>query len=220
MWELQTSPAPSPMLEGDGERSLAQLKMLHSLAARINKLNDVREIGEAITSELRDLIDYHNCRVFQLQADGTTLFPIAFRGELSEYQGESFEVLTTAVGRGLTGHVAEIGESYYSPDADADPYAVTIPGTPEVDESMLGVPMIYGDRVIGVVVLSKLGLDQFDQQDLRVLEVLASHTAVALENARLFELEREAAKRARASEARISAILLSALDCVVAMDHE
>src|SRR5207247_3614502 len=37
---------------------------------------------------------------------------------------------------------------------------------------------------------------------------------------RLFELEREAAKRARESEARISAILLSALDCVVAMDHE
>src|SRR5438093_2322790 len=69
-------------------RSVAQLKMLHSLALRLNQLNDVKEIGDAITAELRTLLDYHNCRIYLLQDDGYTLVPIAFRGELLEYKGE------------------------------------------------------------------------------------------------------------------------------------
>ncbi|MFL5798964.1 MAG: PAS domain S-box protein [Actinomycetota bacterium] len=199
---------------------MAQLKMLHSLAAQLNRLTDVRQIGEAIVSELRSLIDYHNSRVFVLDADGETLLPVAFRGELLEYQGETFEALVTKVGYGLTGHVAATGKSYYSPNANDDPFAITIPGTPDIDESLLSVPLIHGDAVIGVVMLSKLGVDQFDDDDLRVLEVLASHAAVAIENARSLQREREAAAAARETEARKTAILDSALDAIVVMDHE
>jgi PAS domain S-box-containing protein len=202
----------------DGVRSLDQLNMLHSLAARLNGLNDVREIGEAITAELRTIVEYHSCRVFVLQPDDRTLYPIAFRGELSEYREETAQALITRVGRGLTGHVAETGNSYYTPDATHDPYATLIADTDELDESILAVPLTSGQRLIGVLVLSKLGLDQFDDHDLRLLEVLGSHAAVAVENARLLGREREAASRARDSEARTNAILQSALDGVVVMD--
>jgi len=183
--------------EDDELRSVAQLKMLHSLARRLNQLNDVQQIGEAITSELRTLIDYHNCRVHLLEEDGKTLLPIAFRGELSEYQGETFDALVLRVGEGVTGRVAQVGQSYYSPNTADDPYAVTIPGTPDVDESLLVVPLRYADRLIGTIALSKLGIDQFDQDDMRVLEVMASHAAVAIENARLLEGERLAALTSR-----------------------
>jgi len=213
------SPDPVPSVTGDS-RSVAQLKMLHSLAAKLNRLADVRQIGEAIVTELRSLIDYHNSRVFVLDADGETLLPVAFRGELLEYQGETFEALVTKVGRGLTGRVAQTGTSYYAPNANDDPFAITIPGTPEVDESLLAVPLTYGDAVIGVVMLSKLGVNQFDEDDLRVLEVLAWHAAVAIENARSLQREREAAAGARESEARKTAILASALDAIIVMDHE
>lgn len=179
-------------------RSVAQLKMLHSLAPRLNRLNDVREIGEAVTAELRTLIDYHNCRIHLLQADGVTLLPIVFRGELTEYEGETFDALITHVGEGITGRVAQTGESFYTPNAAELDWAIQIPGTPEVDESILSVPLLYGDQVIGVISLSKLGIDKFDDDDMRLLEVLASHAAVAFENARLFQMEREAAETSSA----------------------
>jgi signal transduction histidine kinase/putative methionine-R-sulfoxide reductase with GAF domain len=185
-------------VEGAELRSLAQLNMLHSLAARLNLLNDVQEIGDAVTAELRTLIDYHNCRIYLLQADGETLAPIAFRGELTEYAGETYEELVTKVGEGITGRVAETGESFYTPDALKVDFAVQIEGTAEIDESILAVPLRYGDRVTGVIVLSNLGLDQFDEQDMRLLEVLASHAATAFENARLFQGEREAAETSSA----------------------
>jgi hypothetical protein len=70
--------------EHDAERfrSVAQLNMLHSLAATLNSMGTVEEIGEVITAELRTIIDYHNCRVYLLQPDGRVLLPIAFRGTL------------------------------------------------------------------------------------------------------------------------------------------
>jgi PAS domain S-box-containing protein len=202
----------------DGVRSLDQVNMLHSLAARLNGLTDVREIGEAITAELQTIVEYHSCRVFELQSDERTLYPIAFRGELSEYREETAQALVTRVGRGLTGHVAETARSYYTPDATHDAHAMLIADTEELDESILAVPLTSGQRLIGVLVLSKLGLDQFDGHDLRLLEVLGSHAAVAIENARLLGREREAASRARDSEARTNAILQSALDGVIVMD--
>ena len=181
----------------DELRSLAQLRMLHSLAQRLNELNDVRQIGEAITAELHTVIEYHNCRVHLLSEDGQMLVPIAFRGQLSEYQGETFEALLIPFGAGITGRVARTGESHYAPNTAEDPSAVNIAGTPDVDESLIVVPMRYGSNVIGTVALAKLGVDQFDDEDVRLLEVLAAHAAVAIENARLFERERSSAQVAR-----------------------
>ena len=49
---------------------------------------------------------------------------------------------------------------------------------------MLVVPMRYDDAVVGVITLSKLGLHQFDDDDLRLLSILADQAATALESAR------------------------------------
>ena len=63
---------------------------------------------------------------------------------------------------------------------------------------MIAVPLRYGARVTGVVFLSKLGVGQFDESDLRLLEVLAGYAAVSLENARLYESLRLEADHAKA----------------------
>ena len=58
------------------------------------------------------------------------------------------------------------------------------------------MPLRYGARVVGVIVVSKLGLNQFDEDDVRLLEVLAGHAAVAVENASLYESARREAESA------------------------
>lgn len=179
----------------DRVRSVAQLNMLHSLAAKLNSLGDVEEIGAAITAELRTIIDYHNCRVYVLQPDGHTLMPVAFSGDISsEYGKETIENLVSQVGEGITGRVAATRESLLTPDAREVDFAVEIPGTDDILESMLAVPMLAGNDVSGVIVLSSLGYGKYDEEDRRLLEVLASHAAVAVENAKLFQAEREAAE--------------------------
>jgi signal transduction histidine kinase/GAF domain-containing protein len=180
-------------------RFVAQLNMLHSMAARLARLDAVADIGTAITDELRTILDYHNCRVYVLQSDGRTLLPIAFRGEIFyEYEHETLEELIAEVGEGITGWVAEHRTSLLTPDARLVPFAVQIPDTDDILESMLAVPMTVGDSVQGVIVLSSLGYGAFDEEDQRLLEVLASHAATAIANAKLLEAEREAAETSAA----------------------
>jgi signal transduction histidine kinase/GAF domain-containing protein len=176
-------------------RFVAQLNMLHSMAATLASLDDVSEIGAAITEELRTILDYHNCRVYVLEDDGRTLMPVAFRGEIFyEYEHETMEELITQVGEGITGWVAEHRTSVLTPDARLVEFAVQIPDTDDILESMLAVPMTVGDALQGVIVLSSLGYGAFDEEDQRLLEVLASHAAIAISNARLLQAEREAAE--------------------------
>ncbi len=184
-----------PRDPADRFRSVAQLNMLHSLAAKLNSLGDAYEISSAITAELRTIVDYHSCRVYLLQPDGRTLYPVSFRGEMfSDYEKDTVESLITEVGEGITGYVAESRGSLITPDAREVDFAVQIPGTDDVLESMLAVPMAVGDKLLGVITLSMLGYGKFDEEDQRLLEVLASHAAVALQNAKLFQAEREAAE--------------------------
>ena len=178
-------------------RSIAHLKMLQSLSGKLNRLNDVREIGEEIAAELRSLIDYHNCRIFV--TDGADLVPVAFRGELSTSVASlSLDLLRIKIGAGITGRCAELGESIVVGDAVNYEFGQQIEGTPSIEESLLAVPLRYGSHVVGVIVVSKLGLDQFDEDDVRLLEVLAGHAAVAIENARLYEAARREAESATA----------------------
>jgi diguanylate cyclase (GGDEF)-like protein len=173
-------------------RSIAHLKMLQSLSGKLSRLNDVREIGDAIADELRALIDYHNCRVSIV--DGDEIVPIAFRGVLSSRRGKPVQLPRIKPGEGITGKaVAERRSLLVANALDCD-YAVMIPGTEPLEESLLAVPLCYGSRVIGVIVISKLGSDQFDEDDVRLLEVLAGQAAVALENARLYESQRREAE--------------------------
>ena len=45
----------------------AQLQSIQRLGSRLSGLTEVREIGHAIATELRQLIDYHNVRVYRVQ---------------------------------------------------------------------------------------------------------------------------------------------------------
>ena len=62
---------------------------------------------------------------------------------------------------------------------------------------MIVVPMRYDGVTIGVVTLSKLGLGAFDDDDLRVLTILADQAATAVESARLLSRSQALARELR-----------------------
>ena len=166
------------------ETRAAQLGVLQAASARLSRANGVEAIGRAVVEETRGIIDYHNARVYLIEAGGDVV-PIAFEGNVGAYEAVDFELLRCRMGQGFTGWVAQNGTPLLVHDANDDPRGESIPGTDEVDESMLVVPMTYDGTVVGVITLSKLGLRQFDDDDLRLLLILADQAATALESARL-----------------------------------
>ncbi|MBA2718981.1 MAG: GAF domain-containing protein [Chloroflexi bacterium] len=160
----------------------AQLQSIQQLGARLSRLGNEAEIGITIATELRQLIDYHNVRVYRLRGDD--LVPVAMRGQVGEYIDETPEQLAVKFGEGITGWVAQHRIAQNLPNAGTDTRTNTIAGTEDdLDESMLLAPMTYEDQVLGVLVLSKLGLHQFSEDDLRLLVIYASFAAQAFANA-------------------------------------
>jgi diguanylate cyclase (GGDEF)-like protein/excisionase family DNA binding protein len=201
----------------------AQLQSIQQLGARLNRLSSVTEIGLAIATELRQLIDYHNARVYRLV--GEELIPVAMQGQVGEYVDETPDQLRLALGEGITGWVAANRIAQNLGDAAADPRASTIPGTQDdLDESMLLAPMLFDDQVLGVLVLSKLGLNKFTDDDLRLLVIYASFAAQAMANADTTErlrhksLALERQLRSQRELLQITESLLTTLDPRAVLD--
>lgn len=176
----------------------AQLEAVQSVAAQLTRLTSVEEVSAALCTQTQRVVAFDNARVYVLAEDDQTLDPVAFRPHAREYHGESAAGLRVKVGEGITGWVAATGHQLLIADAARDPRAVQVPGSVDLaEESMLLAPLRSEGRIIGVVVLSRLGLNRFSDDELRLLGVLADQAAVAIENARLLgERDRHVAELA------------------------
>ncbi len=162
----------------------AQLEVLQTASARMSRAVTVEEVARTVVEETHGIIDYHNARVYLVELPDTVV-PIAFEGRLGAYEQVDMALLTCRLGEGFTGWVAQHGEPILLNDTNHDPRGATIAGTEDIDESMLVVPMRYDGATIGVITLSKLGLDGFGSDDLRLLTILADRAATAIGSVRL-----------------------------------
>ncbi len=94
---------------------------------------------------------------------------------------------------GLSGHVIRTGRSLRTGDIQEieDELGVVHFGDEEHVTSVLAVPLKLRDKIFGLLSAQSYKPDVYTQDDQRILEMLASHAAIALENARLFRAERE-----------------------------
>ena len=103
---------------------------------------------------------------------------------------------------GMVGHVAATGQTHYAPDVRKDQYYISC----EHDTlSEVAIPLRVGDRLVGVFTASHPEVDGFPRHQLRILQALCDHVAVAVNNARRFQserAERDALDR-EAQEARV-----------------
>jgi signal transduction histidine kinase/DNA-binding response OmpR family regulator len=97
---------------------------------------------------------------------------------------------------------------------------VTAPAEGEDVQSYLGVPIMVGDRVLGVIDVQSLRHDAFDQNNLRILRTLASGLGVALENARLFAETQRLFNEAQEAQKAAETATLAKSTFLATMSHE
>ncbi|PYV78969.1 MAG: hypothetical protein DMG96_05735 [Acidobacteria bacterium] len=105
------------------------------------------------------------------------------------------------VKEGMTGHVAVTGKMHYAPDVRVDPYYIACePST----LSEVAIPLHVEGKLVGVFSTAHHELDAFPPAQLRLLQALCKHIAVAIHNARRYGQERQERERMsrEAQEAR------------------
>ena len=178
------------------EARAGQLAALQAASGRLSRAPSLQAVGRTVVEETRRIIDYHNARVYLIE-EPDQVVPIAFEGRVGAYEHVDLDLLRCTLGEGFSGWVALHGEPLLINDANLDARGQTIFGTDDVDESMLVVPMQYDGTTVGVITLSKLGLGGFDEDDLRVLTILADQAATAVESARLLARSQDLARELR-----------------------
>ncbi len=181
----------------------ARMRSIHDLSARLNRLTDVQAIADAIVAEASTLAAFHDIRIYTVDWEHGTCEPIAFTDRLLG-DGDFRDLLRVDIGPGsFTGWVAANAQPILSNDAMNDERGLTIEGTEEIEESMLVVPMVYEGRSVGVIALSKLGVNQFSTDDLQTMMIFAGYAAQALVNARSYRrLEEQSSQLARQLESQ------------------
>ncbi|HEY8238173.1 MAG TPA: GAF domain-containing protein, partial [Candidatus Limnocylindrales bacterium] len=164
----------------------ARLRAIQDLSARLSSIQDVKGIGDTIVAEARQLIAYDTLRVYRVDHDTGWCEPIAFQGVFMGRTDPEPELLRVKVGEGLTGWVAEHAETLVLGNAHVDERSIVV-GENSGPESMLLVPMKYEGRVRGIIVVSRLGLDRFGDNDETTLSIFAGAAAQALVNAERLE---------------------------------
>lgn len=164
-----------------------------------DELETLIDIGKALTSHLTREDVY---RVV-MEKVGNLLRPQAWSLLiLDEHTKElCFEIVVSPatdqltgtrlqLGTGIAGWVAESGASLLIPDISKEArfYSRIDKRVGFVTHSVVCVPLVSNDRIIGVIqLLNGLGHGQFTEQDQRILSTIADFSAIAIENSRLHQ---------------------------------
>ncbi len=195
--------------------AITNANLLQEARARADRLAALQEIGETIARErdlrralnaiadrLQTLIPYDACGIFLCQGDSLTAE--VWRGAFGQA-----EPPLVRLGQGITGWVAETGTPQLVNEADRDPRALAIPGTPPRREALLAAPLVAGDRILGVVTLARYedlrphGSAPFDPAELDILTTFAHQAALAIEKTRLIHEALSRAESLAALNARL-----------------
>ncbi|HIQ04070.1 MAG TPA: GAF domain-containing protein, partial [Anaerolineae bacterium] len=126
------------------------------------------------------------------------------------------------VGTGLTGLIVAEKRPLlirnFEEEQEHLPQPARLWGTMKTPASWLGVPMLNGDRMVGVISVQAYRPHAYGEEEQLLLSTIADQVAVAVENARLFEAEREQRELAEALEEAV-AVLSSTLQPEEVLDR-
>jgi sigma-B regulation protein RsbU (phosphoserine phosphatase) len=161
-------------------RQARSLLLLNEIARELTSILNVDEVLKRIGELLNRVIDYQMFSILLLNSDGTKLrhrFALRFRENIHLKHD-------IPLGRGVVGYAAEHREAVLVPDVRKDQRYIQL--NPETS-SELAVPLIYKDKVIGVLDLEHTRQGFFTEDHRRTMITLAAQIAIAIENARLYE---------------------------------
>src|SRR5947207_13032578 len=161
-----------------------QLTTLFALGREVTAVLDLNDLLQKIPQLIARLTKFTAFAVYLLDPRRDEL-TIAYS---IGYPEEVARTLRVKVGHGLVGAAVQEGRPLVVNDVHSDPrYVEAVPGS----KAELVVPLRRKGRVIGALNLLSDTADQFSEADEAILRQFAAHVAVAIENARLFEHERE-----------------------------
>lgn len=164
-----------------------ELDALKKLSLNLTSSLNLQNVLDAVVAEAMHLVKNARTAHIFLYTRGRLTFGAALNSD-----GEPNKALSNPRKDGLTYSVAYSGEAILVEDMTTHPLYANAPA--DWYGSIIGIPLIFNNDVVGVMNLSRSTLGGFTQAELRLLGLLADQAAVAISNASLHKSVTEQAK--------------------------
>lgn len=179
---IHTSSSPDPKLT-----VVDKLRMLLDITKTISQSLDLEEVLKLVMDTVGSLVSFDAAGIYVLETnsiDGEE--QVVFKSKVIRGYKISFDLIEPKLklGEGFIGHVAQSGEPLISSDVLSDERY--FPARKRTRSEMVA-PIVSNDRVIGVFDLESDKEDAYSEDDLAILQLLASQVAIIIEKVQLHE---------------------------------
>ena len=163
-----------------------RLSALNKYSQSLNSAKSMEEIYKLTLDAAEKILGFEFADILMIR--GKTLSLMAHRGP------SKIHTLNLPLDgkRGVTVKAARMGKYVYIPDTNKEKAYVET-GVKGLSE--LAVPIKVGTKVLGVLNVESERISAFNEEDMRLLEILAAHTAIAITNIRRRDQLRNLSKR-------------------------
>ena len=181
-------------LEQRVEERTKALEVSSEISRRLASILDPLQLAGAVVNEVQSAYNYYYAQIYLFDEAGENLALTAGTGEAGAEMMKRGHRLPK--GRGLVGRAAEMKEAILVSDTSQDPNWLPNELLPDTKAEAV-VPIIIGDKVLGVLDVQDDVVNDITPDDITLLESLAGQVAISLQNAESYANAEAALQEAR-----------------------
>jgi PAS domain-containing protein len=197
------------------ERMNARLRTLHSLSRALARPLDLVAILRSLYAEMTHVLDVPICFFGLYDAPGQSVDVIWQIHEGAELPGGHFPLGAGPTSDAIRTCQAQLIRHWSKQGPRVQVQYAT--QRPDLPESSITVPVLFDDRVLGVLSVQSYEPEAFDEDDLALVQGIVDQAAVAITAARQAA---DAPREAGAGNPDLEAILASMADALLVLDHQ
>jgi PAS domain S-box-containing protein len=194
------------------EQRAQELQIVTEVSTATASILDLNEMLLEVCTLTKQGFRLYHTHIYLLNETGERLDLVAGAGEAGAIMKQLGHAIQLTNPKSLVARAARTKQPVVVNDVHAQGDYLPNPLLPETNSEM-SIPMLIGDQVIGVLDVQSEAIGRFTQMEINIKTILARQVAVAVQNARLYTREVDAAKQLREIDRLKSEFLAS-------MSHE
>jgi GAF domain-containing protein/CheY-like chemotaxis protein/HAMP domain-containing protein len=174
-------------------RRAKEVQQLYELGQQLNSTLELQPVMQLVADAVRALVGANEAIVLVKRGGD---MPYQHSVSADQREGPAAEALAAVRTSGLTDTIIRTGRPILTPDLTTD--SRSNPNTVARGiRSQVGLPIQLGTRTVGVLFANSTNPSYFDAHAQELLTFLSSQAAIAIQNALLYEEQRQTAERLR-----------------------
>ncbi len=169
------------------DKKVEHLLSLSNIQKEISSAFSLSNIQENIMDAVMKVLDVSSCSIWLIDEESQELYCANACGE----EKEKIKNVRLKFGEGISGWVAKFGIPQKVDDLSKDPRYKNPLAREQILKSQLSAPLKVKNKIIGVINVFNKKEEEFTEDDLLLLVLFAGHSAISMENAKLYEETRQ-----------------------------